>query len=106
MMPLALHQSASTNGRQVAFDSAVEQNIRWSRRWQRQVHLHGMPLIGANHRAIRSQCEPALVARCNDRLEIRSGKRLAVSSEGMQKLLDGNPAILVEGESDSCWLVA
>lgn len=56
-----------------------------------------MPLIGANHRAVRVQCEAALVTRCNERLEIPSGKRLAVIGECMQKILDGNPAVLVEG---------
>jgi hypothetical protein len=90
----------------VALDSAVEQNIRWNRRGQCQVHLHGMPLIGANHRTVRAQCEATPVARCNERLERRSGERLAVSSEGMQKLLDRDPAMSVEGYSDGSWIVA
>jgi len=88
-----------------ALHSAVEQSIWWNRRWQRQVHLHGMPLIGTNHRVVGVQCKAALVTRRNDRLEIRSGKRLAVISECMQKILDGSPAVLVEGYSDGSRLV-
>lgn len=106
VMPLALEQSVSTYGWQVALDSAVEQNVGWNCGRQGQVHLHGMPLVGPNHRAIGAQREATFIAGCNERLELHSGERLAMASERMQQRLDRNPAMWVEGYSDDSWLVA
>lgn len=63
-----------------------------------------MPLVGSNHRSIRIHCE-ALLTR-DYRLKIRSSKRLAVTSEGLEKMVYRDPTSLVECDSDYSWLVA
>lgn len=106
VMPLALDQAMSAYGWQVTFDRAVEQNVGWRCWRKRQVYLHGVPLVGANHRTVGAERESLLVAGGDERLEVRSGQGPAVTFEGMEELDYGNPTTVVEREADSSWLVA
>lgn len=65
-----------------------------------KVDLDGVPLVGPNPVTVFREEETLLVVGCDDVLELIAGGFPSMSGELFEKLVDVNPALGIEGDSN------